>query len=158
MAETATSDVALQAALSAMLEEPQAGPDLIRTLRLLQAPTSARSGRAVSALAINDLLLAAAPGYVPALYAPGRALRELGRLDEAMGAMRSAQALLPQAAVIDVGIAQVLRGQGRDAAALAELAPALLPGHAAFADQAEGIQAPPQLRPAATDLARALGR
>lgn len=130
LAETATSEAETQAALSTMLEDPEAGPELVRTLRLLLGRSYARTGRAAEALAMNDLLLAEAPSYAPGLYARGRALRELGRLDEAMEMMRVARAMLPQAAFIHVGMAQVLRDQGRDAAALAELAPALLPGRA----------------------------
>ncbi len=130
LAETAPSESAVQGSLRSMLAEPEMTTMESRTLRLLLSRTLIRTGRAAEALEITTALLAEQPLYPNALFGRARALRELGRLDEAMAEMRRVQGLLPTAAFIHVGIAQILRDRGDPQAALAELAPALPPGRA----------------------------
>lgn len=127
VAESAGNQTQLQGTLNGMLDEPSS-PEEARTLRLLLSRSMARVGRFEEALAIADGLLAENPDYAVALYGRGRALRELGRLDEAWASMESAQRLLPEAPFVHVGMSQIMRDRGDAAGALAELAPSLLPG------------------------------
>jgi len=130
LAESAESEARLQQVLGGMLEDSLATPEEARTLRLLLSRSLARSGRAAESLAMADALLSEHPQYAVALYGRGRALRDLGRLDEAWTAMREAQRLLPTAPFVHVGLSQILRDRGDAAAALAEITPSLQPGRA----------------------------
>ncbi len=130
LAETAPSEAMVLGGLRTMLDDSGNSAIENRTLRLLLSRSLSRSGRATEALEVAAGLLADHPAYPSAVYGHARALRELGRLDEAMAEMRRAQRLLPTAPFVHVGIAQVLRDRGENQAALAELAPALPPGRA----------------------------
>lgn len=147
LAETAGSEARVQQVLGGMLEDSPATTEEARTLRLLLSRSLARSGRPAEALALADALLVEHPTYAVAAYSRGRALRDLGRLDEAWEAMRQAQRLLPGAPFVHVGMAQVLRDRGEAAAALAEVTPSLLPGRA-------DSQAPTEAAMALLDLGR----
>ncbi len=134
LAETADTEARVQQVLGGMLEDSSAAPEEQRTLRLLLSRSLARSGRAAESLALADALLAEYRGRMASvraeLHGRGRALRDLGRLDEAWAAMREAQRLLPEAPFVHVGMSQVLRDRGDAAAALAEIMPSLLRGRA----------------------------
>jgi len=130
LVETAPSEAVVLGSLRNLLDTPGNTALEYRTLRLLLSRVLNRAGRAAESLEVIDALLADHPGYPSAVYGRARALRELGRLEEAMVEVRRAQRLLPSAPFIHIGIAQILRDRGENQAALAELAPALPPGRA----------------------------
>lgn len=125
LAGEAPTEASMREALSEMMARPSADARLMLTTRLLYARSLLRSGEAEAALVAHDALLQDSPGYAPALYGRGRALRELGRLDEAMDALQAAQRALPSASFPRIGIAQILRDRGEAEAALALLSPLL---------------------------------
>ncbi|UPY35131.1 tetratricopeptide repeat protein [Sediminicoccus sp. KRV36] len=123
LSSEAPSEAQMRETLTEMALHAGSDRQLQRTIQLLLARSLARTGEAEAALAINDTQLRESPGYAPAIYGRGRALRELGRLDEAMEAFEAAQRILPNTAFPRVGMAQVLRDRGQNQAAYDLLQP-----------------------------------
>lgn len=113
----APSENEMREALGEMMQSAGQDRMLMRTTQLLLARSLVRTGEAAEALAINEAQIREFPGYPPALHGLGRALRELGRLDEAMEAFEAAQRAMPNVGFPRVGIAQVLRDRGQNQAA-----------------------------------------
>ena len=119
----APSENEVRETLTEMMQTSGSDRMLMRTTQLLLGRSLVRTGEAAGALEINEAQLREFPSYPPALYARGRALRELGRLDEAMAAFEAAQRAMPNIAFPRVGIAQVLRDRGQNQAAYDLLLP-----------------------------------
>lgn len=113
----APSEMEMREALTDMMHSAGSDRMLMRTAQLLIVRSLARTGEAAAALEISEAQLREFPGYGPAQHARGRALRELGRLDEAMAAFEASQRAMPQVAFPRVGMAQVLRDRGENQAA-----------------------------------------
>ncbi len=103
-----------------------------RNEALLQVRTHLSGGRADAAALVCAKLLSANPTDLEARYLQGRCKAALGRWSAAAADFRRVLAVLPQyyPALIDIGMAQALAGEYRDARRALELARSRDPGPA----------------------------